>query len=118
MKPSPTHAALRPSGLRAIAEGLFYEGGQYSWRERCRFAQEALNVAAYKIETLQAELDRCPARSISGFAEFLIKHRLLDPLAFHDPEGYDNFATLNRIHDAVWEATGQPAPDVAHQAPE
>lgn len=38
--------------------------------------------------------------TLDAFAQFLIKHRLIDESAYYDPEGYDGGVTLARIAEA------------------
>ena len=49
-----TDAALRPNGLRAIADGLIYKLGQ-GQRPSAFFVADVLRVAAGKMEELQRE---------------------------------------------------------------
>ena len=45
-----------------------------------------------------------PLRSIEEFAQFLMKHRIMDEDAWFDPYVYDGGATLERLSSAFNEA--------------
>ncbi len=77
-------------------------------------------VTGYVVETLPAELKAMKtlpmlrqvaivpeaALSFQHFEHVLKKHRLIDPAALDDPEGYDNYRTHGAIHAAHRELFG------------
>ena len=115
-KPKPTPEALYPCRYQHCAEYVSHPAEDLFWSEtvcgwvcgECWEAQELPDEPELKLSDEIARRDI----GLSAFKHALVKHRLVNPDAFEDPDGYDAFATEENALCAYEDLFPAPTTDI------